>query len=64
MPCMVRKEVWLEPTQGLELEKNPPYFQKKGEEGVICAPSAKHGIVPNHVVKPYSMSKKLKFQDK
>ncbi len=35
MPCRVRKEVWLEPPQGLELEKNnPPLFKKNNEKSV------------------------------
>ena len=54
MPCRIRKEVRLEPPQELELDENEnylphPYFQKKSKisgEGVICAPSPKHGIVP------------------
>ena len=54
IPCRVRKEVWLEPrrVRALELEKKkttPPLFKKKSKisgEGVICAPSAKHGKAP------------------
>ena len=54
----------LGPPAGARNRKKKKMKYRGGGEGVICAPSAKHGIVPNYVVKPYSMSKKLKFQDK
>ncbi len=53
MPCRVRKEVWLEPLAGSIIRKktkHPPYLKiikKLGPgKGVICASSAKQGIVP------------------
>ena len=65
MSCRVIKEVWLGPctvrapcrVQNQKKKKTTPliFFKKpkKGREG-ICAPRAKHGIVPNY--KFHSMS--------